>query len=54
MFWMTGEKAGDDKIICVPADDPRQDHLCELEDVPEFSPPRDPSFLHRLQGDGTG
>ena len=36
MFRMTDEKGGDDKIICVPAGDPRQDHLRELEDVPEF------------------
>jgi len=36
MFRMTDEKGGDDKVICVPAGDPRQDHLRELEDVPEF------------------
>jgi inorganic pyrophosphatase len=33
---MTDEKGGDDKILCVPAGDPRQEHLRELEDVPEF------------------
>ena len=32
----TDEKGGDDKIICVPAGDPRLDHLRELDDVPEF------------------
>src|SRR6516165_592996 len=36
MFRMTDEKGGDDKIICVPAGDPRQEHLRELEDVPEI------------------
>src|ERR1700741_2941656 len=35
MFRMTDEKGGDDKIICVPAGDPRQENLRELEDVPE-------------------
>src|SRR5713101_3073194 len=33
---MTDEKGGDDKIICVPAGDPRQENLRELEDIPEF------------------
>ena len=36
MFRMTDEKGGDDKVICVPAGDPRQEHLRELDDVPEF------------------
>ena len=36
MFRMTDEKGGDDKIICVPAGDPRQENLRELDDVPEF------------------
>ena len=36
MFRMTDEKGGDDKIICVPAGDPRQENLRELEDIPEF------------------
>ena len=33
---MTDEKGGDDKVICVPAGDPRQEHLRDLEDMPEF------------------
>src|SRR6201984_2238285 len=37
MFRMTDEKGGDDKIICVPAGDPRQENLRELEDGPGFS-----------------
>ena len=36
MFRMTDEKGGDDKVICVPAGDPRQENMRELEDVPEF------------------
>jgi inorganic pyrophosphatase len=36
MFRMTDEKGGDDKILCVPAGDPRQEHLRDLRDVPEF------------------
>jgi inorganic pyrophosphatase len=26
----------DDKLLCVPADDPRKDHLQDIGDVPEF------------------
>ena len=36
MFRMTDEKGGDDKIICVPAGDPRQEHLRDLDDLPHF------------------
>jgi inorganic pyrophosphatase len=36
MFRMTDEKGGDDKVLCVPAGDPRQEHVRELSDVPEF------------------
>jgi inorganic pyrophosphatase len=36
MFRMTDEKGGDDKILCVPAGDPRQAHLRDIHDVPEF------------------
>src|SRR6266567_4106838 len=36
MFRMTDEKGGDDKILCVPAGDPRQEHLRELHHLPEF------------------
>ncbi|HEX3812148.1 MAG TPA: inorganic diphosphatase [Mycobacteriales bacterium] len=36
MFRMTDEKGPDDKIIALPAGDPRQAHLQEIEDVPEF------------------
>jgi inorganic pyrophosphatase len=36
MFKMTDEKGPDDKVICVPAGDPRYDHLQDLGDIPEF------------------
>jgi len=36
MFRMTDEKGGDDKVLCVPADDPRQEHLRDIHHLPEF------------------
>ncbi len=36
MFRMRDEKGGDDKIIAVPSDDPRQEHLRDIHHVPEF------------------
>ena len=36
MFRMTDEKGGDDKVLCVPAGDPRQEHLRDLDHLPEF------------------
>ena len=36
MFRMTDEKGGDDKLLCVPADDPRSEHLQDIYHVPEF------------------
>jgi inorganic pyrophosphatase len=36
MFRMTDEKGGDDKVLCVPATDPRLEHLREIHNVPEF------------------
>ena len=36
MFRMTDEKGGDDKILCVPAGDPRQEHLRDLHHLPQF------------------
>ncbi|MBN6054073.1 inorganic diphosphatase [Nonomuraea sp. RK-328] len=32
-FWMTDEHGPDAKILCVPAGDPRADHVRDLEDV---------------------
>lgn len=36
MFRMKDEAGGDDKILCVPAGDPRQTHITELEHVSKF------------------
>ena len=36
MFRMTDEKGGDDKILCVPAGDPRLEHLRDIHHLPEF------------------
>jgi inorganic pyrophosphatase len=36
MFRMTDEKGGDDKVLCVPAHDPRMEHLQDIHHVPEF------------------
>ena len=37
MFRMTDEKGGDDKVLCVPSDDPRMEHLRDIHHVPEFT-----------------
>jgi len=36
MFCMTDEKGPDEKVLCVPARDPRYAHIRDLADVPEF------------------
>jgi inorganic pyrophosphatase len=36
MFRMRDEMGIDDKILCVPATDPRMAHLQDIEDVPAF------------------
>ena len=36
MFRMRDEKGGDDKVLCVPAADPRQEHLRDIHHLPEF------------------
>jgi inorganic pyrophosphatase len=36
LFHMRDEAGGDDKLLCVPAGDPRQAHITELEQVSEF------------------
>jgi inorganic pyrophosphatase len=35
VFWMEDDKGPDAKIICVPAGDPRWDHVMEIEHVPD-------------------
>jgi len=36
MFRMTDEKGGDDKVLAVPANDPRMEHLRDIHHMPEF------------------
>ena len=36
MYRMTDEAGGDDKVLCVPAGDPRQEHLRDIHHVAEF------------------
>ena len=36
MFRMTDEAGGDDKVLCVPATDPRWEHLRDIHHVSEF------------------
>ncbi len=36
MFRMTDEAGPDEKLLCVPVGDPRQDHLQDITDVSEF------------------
>jgi inorganic pyrophosphatase len=36
MFRMRDEKGGDDKVLCLPAADPRMEHLKDLSDISEF------------------
>jgi inorganic pyrophosphatase len=36
MFRMTDEKGGDDKVLCVPAHDPRMGHLQDIEHMNSF------------------
>lgn len=36
MFHMRDEKGGDDKVLCLPAGDPRLDRITDLADVSEF------------------
>lgn len=36
MFHMRDEKGGDDKVLCLPAGDPRVAHIQDLSDVSKF------------------
>lgn len=36
MYTMTDEAGGDDKLLAVPADDPRWDHIQDIGDVSDF------------------
>ena len=37
MYRMVDEAGGDDKVLCVPAEDPRWDHVQDLGDVSSFT-----------------
>jgi inorganic pyrophosphatase len=36
MFHMRDEAGGDDKVLCIPAGDPRRNHIQDLTDVSKF------------------
>ena len=36
MFRMTDEAGGDDKVLCVPSTDPRQEHIRDINHVSEY------------------
>ena len=36
MYCMSDEKGPDEKVLCVPADDPRYSHIQDIHDVSEF------------------
>lgn len=36
MFQMRDEKGGDDKVLCVPTGDPRQEHLRDIDDLDDY------------------
>lgn len=36
MFQMVDEAGGDNKVLCVPAGDPRWEHITDISDVPEY------------------
>lgn len=36
MYRMSDEMGGDDKVLCVPSNDPRVEHLRDIHHVPEF------------------
>ena len=37
MYRMTDEAGPDDKVLCVPAEDPRMEHLRDIHHLPEFT-----------------
>jgi inorganic pyrophosphatase len=36
VFWMQDEKGADAKVLCVPATDPRWDHVQDMGDLPHY------------------
>lgn len=49
MYRMTDEAGGDDKILCVPAGDPRWEHIQDLKDVPEYELAQIKHFFERYK-----
>ena len=52
MFRMRDEKGADNKVLCVPATDPRMAHLTDITDVSEFDLLEISALLRGLQGTG--
>ena len=52
MFRMTDEKGPDDKVIAVPSNDPRLEHLRDIHHMNEFHRLEIQHFFERLQGPG--
>ena len=50
MFHMRDEAGGDDKILCVPAGDPRKAHITRARGRQLVRPAGDPALLRDLQG----
>ncbi len=50
VFEMIDEAGPDDKVICVPAGDPRYDHLQDLSDLPEFQRREIQHFFESYKG----
>jgi inorganic pyrophosphatase len=36
IFWMTDERGPDAKVLCVPANDPRNDATRDIDDLPQY------------------
>ena len=49
VFHMQDEKGGDDKVLCVPSDDPRQEHLRDIHHLPEFDRMEIQHFFRRYK-----
>ena len=54
MFRMRDEKGGDDKVLCVPAEDPRTEHLRDIHHLAEYHRLEIQHFFLRSAGPATG
>ena len=50
MLCMTDESGRDNKVLCVPAGDPRLEQLRDIMHVPEFDKLENRALLHGVQG----